>query len=253
MCLILFAWKKHPQYDLVLAANRDEFYNRPTQVAQAWPAHPDMIAGKDLTAGGTWMGITRSGRFAALTNYRDPQNINPKAPSRGQLTKDFLLSDSSPAAYLQKVKSNDMSYNGFNLLVGDQDSLWYYNNVNHKITPLAPGVYGLSNALLNDAWPKVIQGQERLAQILSSESLSTASLLNLVLDQTIAPDSQLPHTGVPLEWERALSAMYIATPDYGTRCSTALLKSKTKTYYAERSHAHQGQKEDQVDFTLSHT
>ncbi|UXX79718.1 NRDE family protein [Reichenbachiella carrageenanivorans] len=250
MCLILFAWKKHPKYNLVLSANRDEFYNRPTQPAQVWPAHPSLIAGKDLTAGGTWMGITQSGRFAALTNYRDPKHINPQAPSRGSLTKDFLITNSEPEEYLHKIKSSNIPYNGFNLLVGDQDNLWYYNNINHEIISLPSGIYGLSNALLNEPWPKVKVGKERLGHILSNENLSTKDLLTLVQDQTIAPDHLLPQTGIPIEWERALSAMYITTPDYGTRCSTALIKDKTQTHFSEHSHAHLGQKEDQVDFIL---
>ena len=250
MCLILFAWKKHPSYDLILSANRDEFYNRPTLSANVWKEHPELIAGKDLTAGGTWMGITKPGKFAALTNYRDLANINDQAPSRGSLTKDFLTNEVSPQAYLQKVKSDNLPYNGFNLLVGDTESLWYYNNLNHEIRELSPGIYGLSNALLNDRWPKVVAGQQKMAELIQQNSINPTALLNAVQDKTIAPDDQLPSTGVPLDWERALSAMFITMENYGTRCSTALLKTGKQMMFTEKTHSHLGQKEDQVEFIL---
>ncbi|SMD33691.1 Uncharacterized conserved protein, contains NRDE domain [Reichenbachiella faecimaris] len=250
MCLILFAWKKHAHFDLILAANRDEFYKRPTLKAHVWTAHPELIAGKDLTAGGTWMGITKSGKFAALTNYRDPANIDENAPSRGDLTKKYLTKDISPQAYLEEIKSVKIPYNGFNLLVGDNDSLWYYSNLNHKIVSLSPGLYGLSNALLNDPWPKVVTGKQKLNQIVRQGQITPKELITLVQDQSIAPDQELPSTGIPLDWERALSAMFISTENYGTRCSTALLKKGKHITFTEKTHTHLGQKEELVEFIL---
>lgn len=250
MCLILFAWKKHPNYDLILTANRDEFFKRPTKSAHKWEDHPNLIAGKDLTAGGTWMGVTSSGRFAALTNYRDLSNIDNEAPTRGSLTKDFLIEDISPEVYLQQVKSANIPYNGFNLLVGDTESLWYYNNLNHEIRNLEPGIYGLSNALLNDPWPKVEAGKKQLSNLIEHRQMDSKQLLDIVQDTHIAPDDQLPSTGVPLDWERALSAMFIRMENYGTRCSTALLKNEKQMVFTEKTHAHLGQKEDQVEFIL---
>ena len=250
MCLILFAWKKHPDYDLIVSANRDEFFNRPTQTAHVWDGQPDLIAGKDLTAGGTWLGITKTGKFAALTNYRDPSNINPKAPSRGHLTKDYLTQDISPQDYLDRIQKENLPFNGFNLLIGDNDSLWYYNSINHQITSLPPGVYGLSNALLNEPWPKVLIGQENLKKLIEQKDISTNQLLQIVQNKSLAADDQLPKTGIPIDWERALSAMYITKENYGTRCSTALLKKKDKFTFKEWSHSHLGQKEGQIEFIL---
>ncbi|MEP2025140.1 MAG: NRDE family protein [Reichenbachiella sp.] len=248
MCLLLFAWKKHLSYDLVLAANRDEFYKRPTQQAHIWSDSLDLIAGKDLTAGGTWMGVTKTGKFAALTNYRDPSQINDQAPSRGDLTKDFLTQSYSPKDYLEKIKAAKIPFNGFNLLVGDHESLWYYNNLNCNITELSPGIYGLSNALLNDSWPKVENGKKKISQLIHQDLLKTDDLLEIVQDRSIAQNDQLPSTGIPLDWERALSAMFISTENYGTRCSSALLKKGNQFDFKEKTHPHLGQKEDQVEF-----
>ncbi|MEP5362314.1 MAG: NRDE family protein [Reichenbachiella sp.] len=248
MCLILFAWKKHTSYDLIVTANRDEFYNRPTESACTWSEYPDLIAGKDLTAGGTWMGITKTGKFAALTNYRDIANINNDAPTRGDLTKNYLTQDTDPQTYLEEIKSAQIPYNGFNLLVGDNHSLWYYNNINHQIKSLEPGVYGLSNALLNDPWPKVVTGKQQLTQLIQDDHVTSESLLSIIQNKAIAPDDQLPSTGVPLDWERALSAMYITMENYGTRCSTTLLKKNKNSTFTEKTYPHLGQKEDQVEF-----
>lgn len=250
MCLILFSWKAHSHHDLIVAANRDEFYNRPTRSAHAWQESPDLIAGKDLTAGGTWMGITKSGRFAALTNYRDPANINPEAPSRGHLTKEFLLSEVSPEAYLQALKKRNEPYNGFNLLVGNHDTLCYYNNVNHEIKALKPGIYGLSNALLNDPWPKVKQGMNKLKSLMKQDHPSAQALIKIVQNKSLASDQELPNTGVPIDWERSLSAMFIEMDGYGTRCSTAILKTGKKVHFNELTYSHLGQKKEEVEFIL---
>lgn len=225
MCLILFAYDAHPEYRLVLAANRDEFHARPTAPAAPWEDAPWVVAGRDLRGGGTWLGVTRRGRWAALTNYRDAREHAPDAPSRGHLVADYLLGEEPPAAYLAAVHSGAEAYNGFNLLVGDRESVhWYSNRAAGGGRPLAPGVYGLSNHLLDTPWPKVTRGKEALSRILSGAGRAEPdALLELLLDGTYAADHELPDTGVGIERERMLSSLFIASPEYGTRSSTALL------------------------------
>lgn len=223
MCLILFSWKTHPKYKLVLAANRDEFYDRPTAVATQWDDHPEVVAGRDLQAGGTWIGANKSGkRIAGITNYRDPQNIDPNAHSRGELTTNYLLSKETPLAYLLGIKNSIIQYNGFNLLVGDSKHMFYYNNVNHEITELQPGTYGLSNGFFEENWPKLTKGRDTLEGLVKDDKLDNHALFDILKDTDVADDSLLPKTGIPLEWERALSPLFIATEKYGTRCSTLI-------------------------------
>jgi len=219
MCLILVAWQVHPDYPLVVAANRDEFYARSTASADFWPESPQVLAGRDLEAGGTWLGITRQGRFAALTNYRDPASHKPQALSRGNLVADFLAGNTPIDAYLDTLDA--AAYNGFNLLLGDGKQLIAFSNVTMQRHALAPGVYGLSNALLDTPWPKVGAGKTALSGALATLPDETA-LFHLLRDATHHPDATLPATGVSLEWERLLSAAFIRSPDYGTRCSTVI-------------------------------
>lgn len=225
MCLILFALDAHPEYRLVLAANRDEFYDRPTAPAAPWDDAPAVLAGRDLRGGGTWMGIARDGSWAALTNFRDPADFGRPAPSRGHLVGDFLRGDLDPAAYLDDVGRRADAYHGFNLLVGDGESaLWYSNRAGRPAERLSPGVYGLSNHLLDTPWPKVTRGKDALRGLLArADALAPDHLLELLLDRTYAADHELPDTGVGIERERALSPLFIVSPDYGTRSSTALL------------------------------
>jgi len=219
VCLILVAWRVHPDYPLVVAANRDEFFARPTAGAAFWPDAPQVLAGRDLQAGGTWLGITRLGRFTALTNFRDPARQRAQAPSRGRLVADFLLGAQSIDAYLDRIAPD--AFNGFNLLLGDGERLVAYSNVSNQRHELEPGLYGLSNALLDTPWPKVGAGKTALGAALAA--LPDESLLwQLLRDDTIAPDEALPATGVPIEWERLLSAAFVKSPDYGTRSSTLL-------------------------------
>lgn len=223
MCLILFSYNNHPHYRLVLVANRDEYYDRPAAPMQFWGDHPDVLGGRDLRSMGTWMGITRSGRIAAITNYRDPATINPQAPSRGHLISQFLIGDASPAAYLEAVQKEAQQYNGFNLLVGDTRDLAYYSNRGNNVVHLESNIFGLSNRLLDTPWPKVNNGKRHLSQVLGQHNdITPASLLDLLKNQTIAPDHQLPKTGIGPQWERTLSPIFIASPNYGTRCSTIL-------------------------------
>ncbi|WNJ19372.1 NRDE family protein [Pontibacter sp. G13] len=235
--MILFAKDVHPDYPLILAANRDEFYARPTARLDWWKDHPEVLAGRDLKAGGTWMGLSRSGRFSALTNFRDPSNIKEDAPSRGDLVSDFLKGHQSPAEYLAEVETNMKAFNGFNLLVGDQHELWWVSNeADQGKQQLSPGIYGLSNAILDTPWPKVLRGKAALAEIVGqSGKISPEPLFSMLKDPTIAPDSDLPQTGVPLEWERKLSAMYIAYPDsgYGTRVSTVCWVDRSGNWFVE--------------------
>jgi uncharacterized protein with NRDE domain len=221
MCLILVAWRVHPDYPFVVAANRDEFFARPTAPAAFWKDAPQVLAGRDLEAGGTWMGVTRSGRFAALTNFRDPAQNRSGAPSRGGLVADFLVLDESPQEYLEHIAPRSHECNGFNLLVGDGDTLWWSSNMGGEARALAPGVYGISNHLLDTPWPKVGAGKTALTQALDGLP-DDQTLFELLQDDGIHPDEQLPQTGVPLDWERLLSSAFIKSPDYGTRSSTLL-------------------------------
>jgi uncharacterized protein with NRDE domain len=223
MCLILLSYKQHPVYPLVFAANRDEFYDRPSAPASFWEDRPDLLAGRDLKAGGTWFGITRQGRIAALTNYRDPASVKLQAPSRGWLVKDYLCSQEDADVYLKKLEKQADRYNGFSVLLGDPLRLYFFSNRNGTIE-LKPGLYGLSNALLNTAWPKVERGKQRLGSLLSqTDEPLPEDLFSILKDPTRPEDHQLPDTGIGLEWERILSSMFITSPVYGTRSSSVLL------------------------------
>ena len=223
MCLVLFAYRHVPGYRLVLAANRDEFYARPTAPADFWADAPGLLAGRDLQAGGTWMGVTRAGRYAALTNYRDPTTARTGGPSRGSLVVDALRSPEPPPAFLDRLAPAAARYDGFNLLLGDADGLYYASNRDGRPRAVAPGLHGLSNHLLDTPWPKVRRGKAALADALREHPPDPDRLLDLLADAEVAPDADLPNTGVGLAWERALSPLRIVTPDYGTRTSTVLL------------------------------
>lgn len=223
MCLVLLAWRAHPDYPLVVAANRDEFFARPTAPAAWWQDVPAVLAGRDLQGGGTWMGVSRNGRFAALTNFRDPASFSGDKASRGELVAAYLRGDDAPGAYLQSVAPRLADYNPFNLLVADRDSLWYLGSrENAPPRALAPGVYGLSNHLLDTPWPKVQRAKSALAKALDALP-RRAPLFDLLRDRSPVPDAQLPRTGVSLDWERLLSAAFVHSPDYGTRSGTVLL------------------------------
>jgi uncharacterized protein with NRDE domain len=226
MCLILLAWHAHPDYPLVVAANRDEFFARPTAPARYWEQSPGILAGRDLSAGGTWMGVTRRGRFAALTNFREPLLSRANAanlPSRGKLVSDFLAGDMPAQDYLAALLPVSSDYNGFNLVCGTlNQGLWHFSNRGAAARLLAPGIYGLSNHLLDTPWPKVAQGKSDLARALKALP-ADAPLLDLLRDDKIHEDDRLPRTGVNLEWERVLSAAFVRAPNYGTRSSTVLL------------------------------
>lgn len=223
MCTIVFAYRCHPRYRLIVAANRDEFYSRPSAPAGFWPDCPEVLAGRDLKDQGTWMGITRNGRFAALTNYRDPAQQQAAAVSRGGLVSGFLCGSQTPAQYLTEAAAKAERYNGFNLLVGDTETLWYYSNRQQEICEVAPGVHGLSNHLLDTPWPKVAKAQRTMLEQLAQPEISENALWQLLADSEKAPENELPDTGVGLELERLLSSVFIESPEYGTRASTILL------------------------------
>lgn len=223
MCLILFAWNEHPEAALVLAANRDEYYGRPSRPARWWPELPGVLGGRDLAGGGTWFGVDRQGRWAAVTNIRDPRALVAQGRSRGELVREYLAGTETPRACLDRVAAAAGAYRPFNLLVGSPGELGYFGSRSGPPQLLAPGLYGLSNAGLDTPWPKVAGGRAALGRQLKPGALEEKSLLALLADGTPAPDETLPDTGVGLERERQLSPRFIHSPGYGTRCSTLLL------------------------------
>jgi uncharacterized protein with NRDE domain len=229
MCLIAFAWDPSAATRFVMAANRDEFYARPSVPAAWWPTHPDVWAGQDLQAGGTWMGITRRGRFAAITNVREPHPGRADMLSRGLLVLDFLVGQASPLDYLAAVADRADQFRGFNLLVGElygpSPALAYFSNRGGNApATLAPGVYGMSNAALDTPWPKVVSLTSALTLLKAADAPLEAYLRPLE-DRRVAPDPDLPSTGVTLALERVLSAPFIISPEYGTRSQTVLMAS----------------------------
>lgn len=228
MCLILVAWQAHPDYPLVVAANRDEFFARPAAPAGWWADTPEVFAGRDLEAGGTWLGVNREGDFAGLTNFRDPVSQRPGAPSRGALVADSLTAKQGVDQRLAWLASHGADYNGFNLIFSRGPHLAIYESVSGQGKGLGPGVYGLSNHLLDTPWPKVLAAKSRLHTALDRLP-DTIALLDLLRDDQPAPDTTLPRTGVSLEWERLLSSAFIRAPGYGTRCSTVILRDRAGT------------------------
>ena len=236
MCLILLALDTHPAYSLVAAANRDEFYDRPTASAAFWDEAPAVLAGRDLRAGGTWLGIDRRGRLAAVTNYRQGQREAEAPRSRGLLVSDYLTSGADGRAHIARVEREAALYNGFNLIAGDARALFYFSNRDGTARELGSGVYGLSNHLLDSPWPKVTAGKSGLSALLSGGGELLPGLFALLSDHRQAADELLPRTGAPPEWERLLSSAFIATPDYGTRSSTVVLVGREgRVVFAERS------------------
>jgi uncharacterized protein with NRDE domain len=237
MCLIVFDWRPDALDGplLTLAANRDEFFRRTAEPIGWWRDAPGVLAGRDLLGGGTWLGLSRDGRFAALTNYRAPHEMRADAPTHGTLVSDWLngsppgsvnSTHATPLEYLHHVARTGDNYNGFNLLVGDwtrRELGWYCNRSNIAPTLLAPGTHGISNAVLDTPWPKLVNKRAELGALLARDSMPLLErLIDLMRDPRLARDDELPSTGIPLERERALSAAFIETPEYGTRGTTAL-------------------------------
>lgn len=236
MCILNISYKTHPDYKMIIAANRDEFYSRPTAKASFWENHPLLLAGKDLHAGGTWLGITKSGKFSAITNYRSTAEYKKDAPSRGKLVSDFLAGTDNPKAYADKLMKTGHIYNGFNLLFSDQSELYYFSNHTRESAMLPPGIYGLSNHLLNAPWPKVEKSKLLFTKALMNKNVSESELFEILLDTSKPPDEELPDTGVGLELERVLSSVFVATPIYGTVSSTLIfISNKDEVRFIEKS------------------
>jgi uncharacterized protein with NRDE domain len=254
MCLLLLAYRVHPTYPLVLAANRDEKYARTTAFAGFWRDHPHVYGGRDLEQGGTWLGITRAGRVAAVTNYRDGNAIKNGTRSRGELVANYLRSNQSPSEYINRVARESHAFNGFNLIAGDLDDLYYYSNRGSRTMAITPGVHGLSNHLLNTPWPKVEHGKQVLDGLLKHETQEMIEgMFALLADRTTAPDADLPDTGVGLPRERLLSSAFISSPDYGTRASAVVLVDNYgQVVFVERSFGERGKLRQSVTgrFTL---
>lgn len=236
MCLILLAWHAHPDFPLVFAGNRDEAYDRPSAAADFWQDAPHIFGGRDLDKGGTWLGVTTSGRIAAVTNYRDGSAARDAPRSRGELTAEFLRESDGPRAYLERIAPAAGQFRGFSLVVGDGARMYASSNRGSGIEELGPGVHGLSNHLPNTPWPKVVRGKQRLSALLNAEEDElTMGLFGIMLDRTVAPDAELPDTGVGLQRERELSPAFVAGERYGTRASTVLLINKEgDVLFAER-------------------
>lgn len=220
MCLLVFAWQAAAAQPLVLAGNRDEFHDRPAAAADWWD-DGRIVGGRDLRAGGTWLAAARDGRFAVVTNYREPMAEGRGPRSRGELVTGFLSGDAQPREWARAVARHGDDYAGFNLLLGAPDELVYLSNRGRGPEELAPGVYGLSNHLLDTPWPKLARTRMRFARLLE-QGADTAALLDMLADREPAADAELPDTGLPPEWERLLSSPFITDPRYGTRCSTVL-------------------------------
>jgi uncharacterized protein with NRDE domain len=221
MCLISIAYNSHPDYPLLVAANRDEYHQRPTATAQFWSEYPDLLAGRDLQAGGTWMGITRAGRFAAITNHRNPPTTPSQPRSRGFLTLDFLAGMSSAPRYLDAINASAGEYAGFNLIVGEHGQLWYLSNIERQVQLLQPGICSLSNALLHSNWPKQELASSQMRRC-TAGTIDHPGLQAVVSSRVQVEEHRLPDTGVGLEFEKLLSAPFIVSPEYGTRATTSL-------------------------------
>ena len=222
MCLVVIAWKARDDLPLIVAANRDEWRERPAEPARWWQDQPEILAGRDLRAGGTWMGVTRSGRFAAVTNFRDPSERRSTAVSRGAIVTEYLLGEDRPRLYLERLAARARDYNGFNLLAGTREELWYFGSREGEARLVEPGVHGLSNHLLDEPWPKVVKARAEMSAALADGD-PAPRLFAALSDAQGAPDDSLPDTGVGIAWERRLAAALITGDDYGTRCSTVIV------------------------------
>jgi uncharacterized protein with NRDE domain len=254
MCLLVLAWQVHPRYRLIVAANRDEYHERPTAPLSKWPPPDDILAGRDLRAGGTWLALDRARRFGVITNYRDLQPPRPGAPSRGNLLPAYLRNPAPAHGYLRQLEPAARNYSGFNLLLVDQDSLWYASNRAEQFAkPLSPGIYGLSNRFLDTPWPKLQRVRRRFDPIVKQAGeIPTGELLDILADTTQAGvNEELPSTGLTPEWEQMLSSPFIRNTDYGTRCSTlALLEHSNALAMLERRFDPTGAVLSDTDITL---
>jgi uncharacterized protein with NRDE domain len=273
MCLLVLAWRAHPRYRLVLAANRDEYHERLAEPLSKWSSPPGILAGRDVRAGGTWLGLDPARRFGVVTNFRELQRPRRSAPSRGRLIPDYLAEPQTPESYLARLETDAQGYSGFNLVVGDLEQLWYASNrMDRFAQALPPGVHGLSNEFLDSPWPKLQRVRGEFEGWLASETASeptaptpatsnhadsataspiVARLFAMLADRTPAPEGS-PGTGLPPDWERTLSSPFVIHPTYGTRCSTVLLiEPSGATVMAERRFAANGEPSGDTEFRLN--
>ncbi|MDK9709046.1 MAG: NRDE family protein [Desulforhopalus sp.] len=245
MCLLFFSYRTTPGYELVVAANRDEFLARSTAPLGYLDPEKTILGGRDQLCGGTWLGISAEMRFAAITNYRDPVANRPDAPSRGGILLEFLMGKKSPGKFLEILAQEASAFNGFNLIVGDSRELYYYTNRLHAPQLLAPGFYGLSNHLLDTPWPKVRRGKELLRpHMVEANPVDHLKLLELLADRHQPPDNQLPTTGVGLAWERLLGTIFINGSDYGTRSSAVITVTESgRIEFTEKTLHREGEKD----------
>jgi uncharacterized protein with NRDE domain len=253
VCLLVLAWNAHPRYRLVVAANRDEYHDRPSAPLGRWPPPAEILAGRDLRAGGTWLGIDRRCRFGIVTNFRDLMQAPPQAPSRGGLIPRYLAGAAGPGDYLAALEPEATAYGGFNLLLADGESLWYASN---RGTPFAralePGVHGLSNEQLDTPWPKLLRVRRGFeAWLRGGGSVDDGELFALLADRTQASEEGLPSTGVSPEWERTLSSPFVLNPSYGTRCSTLVaIEPAGACFVAERRFDPGGARSGETEYRL---
>ena len=251
MCLVIIAYEHHPRYRLVLAANRDEFHQRPTEHAQWWQDQPEILAGRDLEAGGTWLGVTRSGRLALVTNFREPGKREAGKRSRGELVSNFLTDDRPATKFAAELSTEIENYGGFNLLIFDGEEFLYLCNRGDYQQILQPGIHGLSNHRLDTPWPKVEKTRQRFAKALAPDDIDQSKLFSIIGDKRPFDDKVLPNTGIGHELEKLLSAPFIISPDYGTRCSTLVLWEKSgDIHFTERSFSSAGEMEQENSFNI---
>jgi uncharacterized protein with NRDE domain len=255
VCLLVLAWAAHPRYRLVVAANRDEYHERPAAPLAKWSEPPGILAGRDLRAAGTWLGLDPARRFGVVTNFRELQQREPAAPSRGGLIPRYLSGTAGAGRFFAGLEPQASEYSGFNLLLADGGSLWYGSNRSSPFArELPPGVYGLSNELLDTPWPKLTRVKSRFREWLAQADGTAAGLLALLADRTQAEagDAQQPAGGLPREWQRILSAPFVVHPVYGTRCSTvALLEPDGALFLAERRFDSAGRQAGEREFRLN--
>lgn len=237
MCLIAFSYKVHPSYPLIVVANRDEFYDRPTAAAHFWEDEPEILAGRDLRQQGSWMGLSKNGRFAAITNYRDPRLPETGQLSRGEIVRLFLTATESTDAFIQSLRSKRDLYGGFNVLLYDGEDMHHYNNIYDEHSMIESGIHGVSNATFNTPWPKVTAAKTVLENTVEEDAVEMNTLISLLANAEIAQDEVLPNTGVGIHLERSLSAQFVKLPNYGTRCSTAIVfKNNREIDFLERTY-----------------
>lgn len=234
LCIIGFSYQTHPDYPLLVVANRDEFYRRAALPLHAWSDKP-IVAGRDEEGGGTWLGVSKNGRFVAITNYRDPALAMMGTYSRGQIATDFLESDLPSADFAKTLQQNRTLYGPFNVLLFDGQTLVHYNNIYNAIAVVPPGVHCISNDTLNTPWPKVEQLTMDVKALTATKQIDDEALFQTLQNKEIAADEDLPSTGISRPMERHLSAIFIEMADYGTRCSTVMKFDGAHYFIQERT------------------